>query len=228
MTIEPIAYFHSPFKEKFGIPKQSGIVETLVGQIVFVPEFRNAQALRGLEGFDYIWLIWGFSANSHSASTLLVRPPLLGGNERMGVFATRSPFRPNPIGLSSVRLQKIDYDRKDAPVIHVLGADLMNDTPIYDIKPYIILSDCHKEARCGFVDNNDIKKLNVVLEDIEKIEISNEDLKTLIEILRFDPRPHYHKDANRVYGMSYNGCEVKFRVEGSILYLMTVCRKFDV
>ena len=139
MTIDPIAIFRSPFKSKFGVPKQSGLVAELEGEIVFVPAYRNADALRGLEEFDYLWLIWEFSVNSHSANSLVVRPPLLGGNEKMGVFATRSPFRPNPLGLSSVRISHIDWDDSRGPVIHVQGADLMDGTPIYDIKPYLPL-----------------------------------------------------------------------------------------
>lgn len=140
MNIEPIAYFHSPFHSKFGIPKQSGLVEELEGSIVFCPEYRNADALRGLDDFDYLWLIWGFSANKHAATSLVVRPPLLGGNEKMGVFATRSPFRPNALGLSSVRISRIETDTTRGPVITVVGADLMDGTPIYDIKPVILCS----------------------------------------------------------------------------------------
>ena len=149
MIIEPIAYFHSPFDSKFGIPKQSGIIESLKGYIVFEPKFRNADALRGMEGFDYIWLIWEFSANKDYSPSLMVRPPRLGGNEKVGVFASRSPFRPNRLGLSSVKIESIDYDGKDGPIIHVLGADIMDGTPIYDIKPYITYADSHDGARCG-------------------------------------------------------------------------------
>ena len=147
MNIEPIAYFHSPFHSKFGIPKQSGLVEELEGSMVFCPEYRNADALRGLDEFDYLWLIWGFSANKHAATSLVVRPPLLGGNEKMGVFATRSPFRPNALGLSSVRISRIETDTTRGPVITVVGADLMDGTPIYDIKPYIPYADSHPEAK---------------------------------------------------------------------------------
>ena len=156
MNIEPIAYFHSPFHSKFGIPKQSGLVEELEGSIVFCPEYRNADALRGLDEFDYLWLIWGFSANKHAATSLVVRPPLLGGNEKMGVFATRSPFRPNALGLSSVRISRIETDTTRGPVITVVGADLMDGTPIYDIKPYIPYADSHPEAKGGFTDTHAI------------------------------------------------------------------------
>ena len=139
MEIKPIARFRSPFTSKFGIPKQAGLVEELEGQIVFEPEYRNPDALRGIEGFDYLWLIWEFSANKHQANSPVVRPPVLGGNEKMGVFATRSPFRPNNIGLSSVRLSRVEWDGTNGPIIHVKGADLMDGTPIYDIKPYVVL-----------------------------------------------------------------------------------------
>ena len=224
MTLEPIAYFHSPFKEKFGIPKQSGIVETLSGQIVFVPKFRNREALRGIEGFDYLWLLWGFSANPHAATKVVVRPPLLGGNERMGVFATRSPFRPNAIGLSSVKLNKVDFETSEGPIIHVLGADLMDGTPIYDIKPYVALSDCHPDARCGFVDNNAIRRLNVVVDDRIKMQFGDEELQKLIEVLELDPRPHYHNDPERVYGMLYNDRNVRFKVIGTDLHILSAER----
>ena len=147
MEILPIAHFESPFPSKFGIPKQSGLVSELRGRIVFTREYRNRDALRGLENFDYIWLIWEFSANKHKANSLVVRPPLLGGNTRMGVFATRSPFRPNNLGLSSVRIDSIDLDTTRGPIINVLGADLMDGTPIYDIKPYIVYADSHPDVR---------------------------------------------------------------------------------
>lgn len=143
MDIQPVAIFHSPFSSKFGIPKQSGLVEELEGTIVFTEIYRSAEALRGIECFDYLWLIWAFSANKHAAHGLTVRPPLLGGNTRLGVFATRSPFRPNPIGLSSVRLKSVEWETSQGPVLHVLGADLMDGTPIYDIKPYVTYADCH-------------------------------------------------------------------------------------
>lgn len=224
MTIEPIAYFHSPFKEKFGIPKQSGIVETLSGQIVFVPKFRNREALRGIEGFDYLWLLWGFSANPHAATNFVVRPPLLGGNERMGVFATRSPFRPNAIGLSSVKLKKVDFETSQGPIIHVLGADLMDGTPIYDIKPYVTLSDCHPDACCGFVDNNAIRRLNVIVDDRMKVDFDNDELQKLIEVLELDPRPHYHNDPERVYGMLYNDRNVRFKVIETDLHILSAER----
>ncbi len=212
VELEPIAYFQSPFSSKFGIPRQSGQVPSLVGKIVFEPGFRNAEALRGLEGFDYLWLIWGFSANSHASAHLTVRPPRLGGNVRMGVFATRSPFRPNPIGLSSVKIARIDYDAPEAPVVCVKGADLMDGTPIFDIKPYLAYTDAHPEARCGFVDQTEWKKLHVKLCEKVKNNFTEQQQEMLCRVLELDPRPHYHNDEGRIYGMSFEGCDVRFTV----------------
>ncbi len=217
MNIHPIAYFRSPFSSKFGIPKQSGLVEELEGRIVFAPEYRNADYIRGLQGFDYIWLIWEFSDNRHPSKSPVVRPPVLGGNERVGVFATRSPFRPNALGLSSVRIQRIEQDSTSGPVIHVLGADLMDGTPIYDIKPYIVYADCHPDARSGFVDSRSWPKLEVVIpEEIAK-NYQPERLSVLRKILELDPRPHYQKDPHRIYGMPFDGTDVRFFVENGVL-----------
>lgn len=217
MNIHPIAYFHSPFSSKFGIPKQSGLVEELEGRIVFAPEYRSADYIRGLQGFDYIWLIWEFSDNRHPSKSPVVRPPVLGGNERVGVFATRSPFRPNALGLSSVRIQRIELDSASGPVIHVLGADLMDGTPIYDIKPYIVYADCHPDARSGFVDSRSWPKLDVVIpEDIAK-NYQPERLSVLRKILELDPRPHYQNDPQRIYGMPFDGTDVRFFVENGVL-----------
>ena len=217
MNIHPIAYFHSPFSSKFGIPKQSGLVEELEGRIVFAPEYRSADYIRGLQGFDYIWLIWEFSDNRHPSKSPVVRPPVLGGNERVGVFATRSPFRPNALGLSSVRIQRIELDSTSGPVIHVLGADLMDGTPIYDIKPYIVYADCHPDARSGFVDSRSWPKLDVVIpEDIAK-NYQPERLSVLRKILELDPRPHYQNDPQRIYGMPFDGTDVRFFVENGVL-----------
>ena len=217
----PIAHFKSPFPSKFGIPKQAGLVRELKGEIIFEPEFRNADALRGLEEFDYIWLIWEFSANPHECNSLVVRPPLLGGNKKMGVFATRSPFRPNPIGLSSVRLIGIDYERNDAPVLYVSGGDLMDGTPIYDIKPYIVYADCHADARSGFVDTNQIQRLKVVFPGNASKTLSKEQIETLQNILSLDPRPHYQNDSNKIYGMPYEDRDIKFRVDNGICYVLS-------
>lgn len=213
MELKPIAYFRSPLTSKFGIPRQSGVVESLVGEIVLEKEYRSADALRGMEDFDYLWLIWGFSANKHQAKGVTVRPPRLGGNQHLGVFATRSPYRPNPLGLSSVRIDAIDYGHKDGPVIRVKGADLMDGTPIYDIKPYLPYVDAHPEARGGFTDSNEWHELEVDIPDEIASLFSETELESLRGILSQDPRPQYHDDSERIYGMSFAGKDVKFRVE---------------
>ena len=224
MNIEPIAYFHSPFHSKFGIPKQSGLVEELEGSIVFCPEYRNADALRGLDEFDYLWLIWGFSANKHAATSLVVRPPLLGGNEKMGVFATRSPFRPNALGLSSVRISRIETDTTRGPVITVVGADLMDGTPIYDIKPYIPYADSHPEAKGGFTDTHAICRLTVVIPDCFHHLFSQSQLLALYKVLELDPRPHYHKSGQKEYGMPYMDYDVHFTVNDGVLTVTDVVK----
>ena len=224
MEIKPIARFRSPFSSKFGIPKQAGLVAELEGQIVFEPEYRNADALRGMDGFDYLWLIWEFSANKHKANSPVVRPPVLGGNEKVGVFATRSPFRPNNIGLSSVRISRIEWETNKGPVIHVKGADLMDGTPIYDIKPYVVYADCHPEARSGFVDERKWAKLEVVIPDdvrehLLKNGLDEDKIRVLADVLAQDPRPHYQKDPHLVYGMPYEGWDIHFVVSGQTLTL---------
>lgn len=224
MNIEPIAYFHSPFHSKFGIPKQSGLVEELEGSIVFCPEYRNADALRGLDEFDYLWLIWGFSANKHVATSLVVRPPLLGGNEKMGVFATRSPFRPNALGLSSVRISRIESDTTRGPVITVVGADLMDGTPIYDIKPYIPYADSHPEAKGGFTDTHAICRLTVVIPDCFHHLFSQSQLQAFYKVLELDPRPHYHKSGQKEYGMPYMDYDVHFSVNDGVLTVTDVVK----
>ncbi|MEE0621090.1 MAG: tRNA (N6-threonylcarbamoyladenosine(37)-N6)-methyltransferase TrmO [Prevotella sp.] len=224
MNIEPIAYFHSPFHSKFGIPKQSGLVEELEGSMVFCPEYRNADALRGLDEFDYLWLIWGFSANKHAATSLVVRPPLLGGNEKMGVFATRSPFRPNALGLSSVRISRIETDTTRGPVITVVGADLMDGTPIYDIKPYIPYADSHPEAKGGFTDTHAICRLTVVIPDCFHHLFSQSQLQALYKVLELDPRPHYHKSGQKEYGMPYMDYDVHFTVNDGVLTVTDVAK----
>lgn len=230
MNIEPIAHFCSPFTSKFGIPRQAGIVPELRGQIVFEPKYRNADALRGLEQFDYLWIIWGFSSRKeegvgrkeNSAMTFhpTVRPPLLGGNERRGVWATRSPFRPNGLGLSSVRIDRIENG-----VIHVLGADLMDGTPIYDIKPYLEYVDSHTGVRSGFVDERQWQRLEVVMPEELRELFAPDELKALLATLEQDPRPQYHDDPQRIYGMPFGGHDVRFRVEGQRLLVVqvTVC-----
>ena len=215
MTISPIAHFHSPLTSKFGIPRQSGIADSLHGTIVFTPEYRNADALRGLEGFDFLWILWGFSENIHSAKHATVRPPRLGGNTRIGVFATRSPFRPNNIGLSSVRIADIQIATPDGPVIEVVGADLMDGTPIYDIKPYLPEFDSHPEAKAGFVNSNEWQPLEVkFLPTADNSRFTPTDVNTITQLLSQDPRPHYHSSPDRLYGMTYKGYDIRFRVEG--------------
>ncbi|WP_315290479.1 tRNA (N6-threonylcarbamoyladenosine(37)-N6)-methyltransferase TrmO [Hoylesella loescheii] len=222
--IHPIAHFRSPFSSKFGIPKQSGLVKNVRGQIVFEPAYRSKDALRGIDEFDYLWLIWHFSANKHAPNSLVVRPPLLGGNTKMGVFATRSPFRPNGLGLSSVQLERIEWETNEGPVIHVLGADLMDGTPIFDIKPYIVYADCHVGARSGFVDRTSITRLEVHIPESFQAIFPPEILQTLYEVLALDPRPHYQDDPHKVYGMPFMGRDVRFTVssEGQLLVVDVV------
>lgn len=223
-VIEPIAIFRSPFTTKFGIPRQSGIVEGLRGRVVFQPDYAREEALRGLASFDYVWLIWGFSANEPKTKSpdrqqvsLTVRPPRLGGNERLGVFATRSPFRPNGLGLSCVRVLQIGEG-----VIEVEGADLMNGTPIYDIKPYIPYTDSHPDARGGFTDQREWKKLEVHFPETLSALFPPDEQQVLTEILSQDPRPRYHDDAERVYGMPFNGYDIRFQVSRGIVEVVEV------
>lgn len=214
MEIQPIAFFRSPFSSKFGIPKQSGLVAELRGEIRFEPEYRNMDFVRGIDGFSFLWLIWEFSANRHAAASPVVRPPVLGGNEKVGVFATRSPFRPNNLGLSSVKLESVEWSETYGPVLHVTGADLMDGTPIYDIKPYVEYADSHVGIRSGFVDTNPIERLEVLIPDEVCSLFSAADVSALEKILALDPRPHYHSSTERIYGMPFNGKDVHFRVEG--------------
>jgi len=222
MTITPIAHFHSPFASKFGVPKQSGLASDLRGTIVFEPEWRNADALRGIEEFDYLWLIWAFSANRHQAVSPVVRPPVLGGNVRMGVFATRSPFRPNPLGLSSVKLDHVEWATSKGPVIHVMGADLMDGTPIFDIKPYVAYADCHEGVRSGFVDSHPMQRLTVVVPPEMEAALGADATAVLRQVLALDPRPHYQNDANKTYGMPFEGRDVRFTVQGNVLTVVEI------
>ena len=220
--MKPIAHIHTDFPTKFGIPRQSGIIESLQGRIVFEPDYRIAEAVRGLEEFSHIWLIWEVSEAVRDTWSPTVRPPRLGGNVRKGVFATRSPFRPNPIGLSSVKLEHIEIDPKLGPVLHVSGADLMDGTPIYDIKPYIAYTDSHPEAISGFASKpaEYLLEVNFPKELLEKV--APEKRKSLISVLAHDPRPQYQDDPERVYGMEFGGMEVKFRVENRQLIVLEV------
>lgn len=224
MTISPIAYFHSPLTSKFGLPRQSGLVSELPGRIVFVSEYQREEAVRGLEAFDYLWIIWEFSANPHEQQGMTVRPPRLGGNERVGVFASRSPFRPNRLGLSCVYINKVEITEKEGPVIHVKGADLMDGTPIYDIKPYVTYADSHPEARSGFVDQTEWKPLKVDVPDTLARLFDAEELEGLRQVLAQDPRPRFHHDASRIYGMPYAGRDVLFRVDQGVVIVTEIIR----
>ena len=227
MEIKPIARFRSPLKSKFGIPRQSGLVSSLTGNIVFESDYRHIEALRGIEDFDYLWLIWEFSANKRGVRSeecgvrnLTVRPPRLGGNKRLGVFATRSPFRPNPLGLSCVRLERVEEDPKLGPVIYVRGADLMDGTPIYDIKPYVAYADAHPEANCGFVDQTAWEPLEVVIPEHVASRIPADHLEALRATLAQDPRPAFHDDPERVYGMPYLNMDIRFKVSEGVLTVL--------
>ena len=209
MNIEPIAYFRSPLTSKFGVPRQSGIVSELRGRIEFV-------AKCGLEAYDYLWLIWGFSENVNAQKHPTVRPPLLGGNQRVGVWASRSPFRPNNLGLSSVRIASIDMEYM---TIEVLGGDLMDGTPIYDIKPYLPYADSHPEARGGLTDNHQWQQLEVVMpEELHQL-FQSADLEVLRQTLALDRRPHYQQDASRQYGMPFMGYDIRFHVVDRTLFI---------
>ena len=218
--MKTIARIHTDFPTKFGIPRQSGIVASLQGKIVFEPEYRIPEAVRGLEDFSHIWLLWEFSEAVRDSWSPTVRPPRLGGNVRKGVFATRSPFRPNPIGLSSVRLEKVDIDPNLGPVLYVSGADLMDGTPIYDIKPYIAYTDSHPEAVSGFASTPAEYLLEVVFPEDLLQKIPENQRKSLVDVLAHDPRPQYQDDPERIYGMAFGGMEVKFKVEGNRLVVV--------
>lgn len=235
MEISPIAYFSSPFTSKFGIPRQSGVVKEIEGEVVFCKPYDNPDAVRGIEDFDYLWLIWGFSANSvHNgdiaedtrdsknreapvSSRLLVRPPRLGGNERIGVFASRSPFRPNGLGLSCVRLKEVRQGR-----LIVLGADLMDGTPIYDVKPYVAYADAYPDARSGFVDATAWQPLDVVFPERLHGRLTEADIRTVSSALSQDPRPHYHKDPCRIYGMPFRDRDIRFRICGNKVEIIDI------
>ena len=220
--MKPIAHIENDLSTKFGVPRQSGLIDKLMGRIIFEPEYRNPDALRGLEDFSHIWLLWDFSeAHTEGGWSPTVRPPRLGGNRRMGVFATRSPFRPNPIGLSSVRITQIEQSTPRGPIIHVEGADLMNGTPILDIKPYLPFTDAHPEATGGFTDETRQQSpLEVTgLEHIVSI-VNSEQLSVLRQILASDPRPHYQNDPARIYGLSFAGLDIHFRItENKVMVL---------
>ncbi len=216
-TIRPIAYIKTPFVEKFGIPRQSGMVESIISEIEFVPEFRSIDSVRGLEGFSHIWVLWEFSGFESEGWAPTVRPPRLGGNTRVGVFATRSPNRPNSIGMSCLKLVSINTDAQNAPLLNVAGADILNGTAIYDIKPYIPFSDSRPDASAGFSGDYVDYKLKVIFDDKISDKMNENAKNNIINILSLDPRPSYQNDPKRIYGITIFGYNIKFRVEDDVL-----------
>lgn len=225
VAIQTIARMRSDFPTKFGIPRQSGLVEELESTIVFEPEFRNPDALRGIEGYSHLWIIWQFSQAVRQEWSPTVRPPRLGGNTRMGVFATRSPFRPNNLGLSCVKLLGIEHTQTDGVVLHVAGADLMDGTPIFDIKPYVPYSDSFPDAVGGFTDTADDFILNVEFPEHLLLKIPPNKRQAAIGVLSHDPRPSYQRKPGRIYGLSFAGFDIRFTVEDKML---TVCEVNDL
>ena len=221
-TIQVIARMHSDFATKFGIPRQSGLVEELKSTIVFEPEFRNPDALRGIEGFSHLWIIWQFSGAVRQSWSPTVRPPRLGGNTRMGVFATRSPFRPNHLGLSSVKLLGVEQTAQYGTVLHVGGADLMDGTPIFDIKPYIPYGDCHPDATGGFTDQAGEFLLEVDFPKNLLLKLPEEKQEAAMGVLRHDPRPSYQRSPERVYGLTFAGFDIRFTVKDTLLTVVEV------
>ena len=224
-SIRPIAHMKSDFSSKFGIPRQSGLVDALSSTVIFTEEFRNADALRGIEGFSHLWIIWQFSKAMDKPWSPTVRPPRLGGNTRMGVFATRSPFRPNSLGLSCVKLLGVEETAEFGTVLHVAGADLLDGTPIFDIKPYIPYADSHPDALGGFTDTAGDFLLEVIIADDLKHKIPADKLGALLGVLSHDPRPSYQEDPQRIYGLSFAGLNVRFRVEGNSLTVTEITKE---
>lgn len=223
-TLQTIARIRSDFPDKFGIPRQSGMIENLKAKIIFEPGFRQPEAFRGLSDYSHIWLIWGFSENIRSSWSPSVRPPRLGGNQRMGVFATRSPFRPNPIGLSSVILERVEFHPENGPILHVCGADLMDGTPIFDIKPYLTYTDSHPEASEGFAAGVKDYRLNIDFPPELLKKVPEDRRETLKNLLAQDPRPSYQTDPKRIYGIRFAGLEIKFYVKNHVLHVWAVER----
>ena len=227
-SLHVIAHIETDFPDKFGIPRQSGLVEALRARVVFEPEYRNPDAVRGLEDFSHIWLIWQFSRSMREGWSPTVRPPRLGGNKRLGVFATRSPFRPNALGLSAVRLEAVELDAALGPVLRVAGADLMDGTPIYDIKPYVPYADAHPEAAGGFVDRVERRTLAVDCPPALLERVPEEKRRALLAVLAQDPRPSYQEDPDRIYGMAFAGLDVRFTVAGEGLRVVEVAERQQV
>ena len=222
-TLDIVARIRTDFPEKFGIPRQSGLIDALKGRIVFAEKYRDASALRGIEGYSHLWLIWQFSESVTERFSPTVKPPRLGGNTRVGVFATRSPFRPNPLGLSCVKLERVELSTPEGPVLHVAGADLMDGTPIYDIKPYLPYADCHPDAVGGFAEDIDDRRLRVRFPEPLLALIPEEKRPALIEVLAQDPRPGYRReDDRRRYGVCFAGFDVRFVVEEGALSVVEV------
>ena len=217
-----IAKIYTEFDEKFGIPRQSGLVEETVGKIVFEPEYRTPEALRGIEGYSHLWVIWSFSKAIRTEWSPTVRPPRLGGNKRMGVFATRSPYRPNPIGLSSVKLIEIKHTENEGTVLIVGGADMLSGTPIFDIKPYLPFTDSHPDAKGGFADEVKEYEIDVEISDEAKARLTTEEEKKLVALLRQDPRPSYKSEDEKIYGMKLGGKEIKFKYENCKLIVTEI------
>ncbi len=224
-SICPIAHMKSDFPSKFGIPRQSGLVEKLTSTVIFTEEFRNADALRGIEGFSHLWIIWQFSQALGKPWSPTVRPPRLGGNTRMGVFATRSPFRPNSLGLSCVKLLSVEETENYGTVLHVAGADLMDGTPIFDIKPYIPYADAHPDALGGFTDAAGDFLLKVEISEELLQQIPKNKQEALLGVLSHDPRPSYQEDSQRIYGLSFGGINVRFRVKGNTLTVTEITQE---
>lgn len=222
MELTPIARIRTDFGSKFGVPRQSGVVEELRARIVFEPPYRNPNALRGLSDFSHLWLIWHFSEVKQEGWSPTVRPPRLGGNTRMGVFATRSPYRPNPIGLSAVKIVSVELTTPDGPVITVAGADLMDGTPIFDIKPYLAYADSHPDAKGGFIDGLTDRSVRVVCDESHLSPLPADIRKSLPAVLAHDPRPTYQNDPDRVYGMAYGGYNVRFTVADGVLTVVDI------
>ena len=220
LTLRPIGHIRTQFPQKFGIPRQSGLVEELQARVVFEEEYRIREAFRGLEDFSHLWLVWQFTESKGWSPT--VRPPRLGGNRRMGVFATRSPFRPNPIGLSCVKLEGVEYDAPDGPALLVGGADLLDGTPILDVKPYVPLADCRPEAVGSFSDQHREDRLLVDMPSELLEKVPSPLRSALLGVLSQDPRPSYQKDPERVYGMAFAGLEIKFTVKGETLHVTEI------
>ncbi len=219
-----IAHIYTEFPEKFGIPRQSGLVEGLKGKIVFEPEYRVAEALKGLEEYSHIWLLWKFSKAEREKWSPTVRPPRLGGKKRVGVFATRSPFRPNPVGLSSVRLERIDYEENQGPVLYVSGIDMLDGTPIYDIKPYLSYCDSHEDAKCGFADEVKAHALSVIYEARFEDMVGKKQLQTICDILEQDPRTAYMDDEEREWGLAYTDYNIRFTVRGEQVRIIDITK----